>query len=660
MDHEDEGQDEAGQAEPHGDETGAEEVAVGDLGRHQAGHGDGRRDGRDVREEEDEEVRGQQGDAQADECRRPHQRHQDVGGGGRQPQAEGQAGEGGDHQQQPEIAGGQFEHGEGELLREAGDREDVDQHADHRDDHGDLGAAQGAQVGGARQQSGDVSQDPAQSAQGGQKPAPGSGEFAQDVEAEQQAGRLDRGAAGQVGLDQRPDQIDDCHEEVEVVEAGPPEALLRTQAVAQHVLGRGIEVLLHGPQVHREHQIEVVDQCREGGGDDDLAVGHAGQADDQEGGQSHHRRRHLPAGRGDGLDRAGEGGLESDPIHQRDRQRAGGGDVGHAGARDHAHHAAGENGHLGRSGAGPPPDPVGRAHDEVDAAGHLQGGGQQHEGEDRAGRQFGQTAQQAAEVGDRGVADQPFQREAAVIEQPVGHGLTEVAVEQTDDGDQAHDPAPLAQRGIETEQQQDRGDSHVHAVRQEGALRRQRPDLGDDVPDRTSRQQGQQQVRQASRHLGRACRQGEEDQRGGAADMQDLELARGQDEPDHLSGMGEHVEDAHDAQNSDDWGVAPVVGQRAGQPVGQRVHYRGLRSRGDGTRQCGPSGRTAAPVRPTAWVRRLRSDRRATRRVPSGSALRPYAPGSRRPGSPCRTAGRCPGTARPGPARPPRSRRWPS
>src|SRR3546814_6530534 len=59
MHDEEERQDEAGKAEPHGDGAGAEETGIGDLCRHQGTDRHRRRDGRYVGEEEDEEMGGE-------------------------------------------------------------------------------------------------------------------------------------------------------------------------------------------------------------------------------------------------------------------------------------------------------------------------------------------------------------------------------------------------------------------------------------------------------------------------------------------------------------------------------------------------------------------------------------------------------------------------
>src|SRR3546814_16901054 len=72
MHDEEERQDETGKAEPHGDEAGAEETGIGDLCRHQGTDCHRRRDGRYVREEEDEEMSGEKRHAERDQRGRSH------------------------------------------------------------------------------------------------------------------------------------------------------------------------------------------------------------------------------------------------------------------------------------------------------------------------------------------------------------------------------------------------------------------------------------------------------------------------------------------------------------------------------------------------------------------------------------------------------------
>src|SRR3546814_9877228 len=102
--------------------------------------------------------------------------------------------------------------------------------------------------------------------------------------------------------------------------------------------------------------------------------------------------------------------------------------IGDARARDHPHHAAGNDGDLRRAGAGVAADAIGDFHYEFDAAGHLKRRCKDHKGEDRAGGKLGQAAEQAAEIRNRGITDQEAQADAAVIEQALRHQIAKIAV----------------------------------------------------------------------------------------------------------------------------------------------------------------------------------------------------------------------------------------
>ena len=106
------------------------------------------------------------------------------------------------------------------------------------------------------------------------------------------------------------------------------------------------------------------------------------------------------------------------------------------------------------------------------------------EGKDRAGGKFRKRAEQPLEVRDRRVADQTFEIESAVIEQASRHGLSEVAVEQTDNRDGRDDPAPFAHRGIEAQGKKDEGEDKVGVIRQRrSAGRVSARNSAKDIPD---------------------------------------------------------------------------------------------------------------------------------------------------------------------------------
>src|SRR3546814_17384772 len=93
---------------------------IGDLCRHQGTDCHRRRDGRYVREEEDEEMSGEKRHAERDQRGRSHQGDQDIGRRGRESQTEGEARNGRHDEQQRQAAARDLEHGKGELLGESG------------------------------------------------------------------------------------------------------------------------------------------------------------------------------------------------------------------------------------------------------------------------------------------------------------------------------------------------------------------------------------------------------------------------------------------------------------------------------------------------------------------------------------------------------------
>src|SRR3546814_2059735 len=77
---------------------------IGDLCRHQGTDCHRRRDGRYVREEEDEEMSGEKRHAERDQRGRSHQGDQDIGRRGRESQTEGEARNGRHDEQQRQAA----------------------------------------------------------------------------------------------------------------------------------------------------------------------------------------------------------------------------------------------------------------------------------------------------------------------------------------------------------------------------------------------------------------------------------------------------------------------------------------------------------------------------------------------------------------------------
>ena len=90
--------------------------------------------------------------------------------------------------------------------------------------------------------------------------------------------------------------------------------------------------------------------------------------------------------------RAGEGGLVAEALHQRDRELAGGDDVGDARAVDRAHQAGRDHRHLRRPALGVADRAQRDVVEQLDHAGALEEGAEQDEQEDVAGGDVGRDA----------------------------------------------------------------------------------------------------------------------------------------------------------------------------------------------------------------------------------------------------------------------------
>ena len=167
--------------------------------------------------------------------------------------------------------------------------------------------------------------------------------------------RIGGGEAGH----QRADDDDERQEQVPAL----PQHLAHARQVG---LRQALETLLAGLEVNGEEDREIVRAVRAAARR--LATVRYLTAEElghDEGGRAHDRRHDLPAGRGHRLDGTGERRRIADPLHQRDREGAGGHHVGHGRTRDRAEQPAGHDRDLGRPAGLVAGERQGEIHEEL-------------------------------------------------------------------------------------------------------------------------------------------------------------------------------------------------------------------------------------------------------------------------------------------------------
>ena len=189
----------------------------------------------------------------------------------------------------------------------------------------------------------------------------------------------------------------------------------------------------------------------------DLGVRHADVLGHQERGRAHHRRHDLAIDAGGGFDRAGLLRRIADPLHQRDRERAAGHDVGHRRARDHAHHPRGDDRGLGRAAAHVAQKRERDLDEVIAGAGFFQQGAEQHEQEDVARRHAEGDAEHA--FGRQPVVRDCLGQRHALVRDDIRHPRAGKRVAQHQRGDDRERRTDHAPGGLEQQQHaDDRGD----------------------------------------------------------------------------------------------------------------------------------------------------------------------------------------------------------
>ena len=156
-------------------------------------------------------------------------------------------------------------------------------------------------------------------------------------------------------------------------------------SVRRRVLRDAGHAGLHRLQIDDVEQRAVGQQRRQDGVPDHVGVGDADVLGHDEGGRAHHRRHQLAVDAGGALDGAGLRRRVADALHERDGEHARRHHVGDRGAGDHAGHAGGDDGGLGRPAAEAAEQREGDLDEVVAGAGLLQQRAEQHEQEDEGG-----------------------------------------------------------------------------------------------------------------------------------------------------------------------------------------------------------------------------------------------------------------------------------
>ena len=202
----------------------------------------------------------------------------------------------------------------------------------------------------------------------------------------------------------RGDEIDQNHERQQQVD--PP------QQAAQHgqlLALDAAQAQLFGLEVDGDEDAGEIQDRGQDGPDDDARIGHADVFGHQEGRCAHERRHDLPAGRGGGVDRAGEFAPITGLLHHRDRDRAGRDRVAHRRAGHHAAQRRGNDRHLGRAAGEAADEGVGQVDEELRDARALEEGAEDDEDDDEFRTDLHRRVEQPAalhlvEQADRDVA----------------------------------------------------------------------------------------------------------------------------------------------------------------------------------------------------------------------------------------------------------------
>ena len=212
-------------------------------------------------------------------------------------------------------------------------------------------------------------------------------------------------------------------------------------------------------QVYDVDERQIGDERRQQGMLDHFNVGDADVFDHQKRRRSHHRRRQLAVGGRRHFHRAGLGAGKAHFFHQRNREHAGGGDIGNRRAGDHSRCRRGNHRRLGRAAAQVAQAGKRHADEIVAGAGMFEQGAEQHEQE----HEVRGYAQRDAEHALRGepLMLRNLGETLALVGDHFRHPLAEQGVGEEHDGDDYQRRPKRPSRGFQQGENADQGDSDI-------------------------------------------------------------------------------------------------------------------------------------------------------------------------------------------------------
>ena len=453
VEHEDQRQDRRADVVEEGLDPGAQRVRARYGGGGERGETHRRRRIRHqpeiehVQVDRDQRQNQARGIAQLDDDAGHQRRNDDVVRGRRQPHAENQADQGGQDEQDIDItARDRLDHPDHGVVEPGrGDRADDDPGDRDRDRDIDHVARAGDQTLIDRDQPvDDGAADPALAA--GRR---GHRVLGDDDRHQQHDRPEDSAARGPAFDHQQIDQDDDRGQEMDAAEEGPAQMRnIRPRQPSQAEL-QGLEMRY----VEKRH---IADRRREGRGNHDVEIADTDKLGDDERRRAHDRRHDLAVGRRRDLDRAGLDRRQPGPAHHRDGEGPGGHDIGDRGAGDHAGHARGQDGGLGRTAAIAPDEGKRQVEEILAGARLVEQRAEQHEQEDEAHRDIDRDAENRLAAHPL-IADQPLERDA-LVRDDLRHRLAEDRIDQEHPRDDHQRDADAAARCLQQEQNTDAAD----------------------------------------------------------------------------------------------------------------------------------------------------------------------------------------------------------
>ena len=346
----------------------------------------------------------------------------------------------------------------------------------------------------------------------------------------------------------------------------------REQALAERGLRaprQALEIGLERLEVDDVEERDVGNDRRQEGVLDHLRVGNADVLDHQERGRAHDRRHQLAVDGTRHFDRAGLVGPVADPLHQRNREGAGGDHVGDRGARDDSRGRRGHHRRLGRAAAHVTEQRERRLDEVVAGARLVEQRAEQHEEEDEARGNAQRDAEHA--LGGEPLVRHALGERGALVRDHVGHVRPAEDVGEEHDRDDRHRRSQRASRGLE---QQDDADHRGHEVErrrlpgtrgelrieQEDVARAERTDDGEDPVD--GRNVG------ARRALERRIGDEAQEDREGEVDRARLSVVEDEDAEGERQGRGVPELEERPRERDAHQGLGDGAGRRAASHVG--------------------------------------------------------------------------------------------